>query len=243
MSEPRYAQIARALAEGIADGGFPAGSLLPSEAALSERFGASRHTIREALSELSQAGLVTRRHGGGPLGGARAGAAGYEPTLASLEDLTQFAARHLRVIRAVDEVRTSRDLARAIGAKPGSRWLHIASLRVSSTPGEPPVCWTDTYAPPHYGALRDHLADDPSALISDVIEKRFGRRSVEVRQTIEAAALTDEIARALLAPPGAPALRIVRRYLDRAGEVVSTTISLHPAGRFVFSMTMRRSSG
>lgn len=242
MAEPRYALIARILAEGIAEGRYPAGSLLPSEAALSKRFEASRHTIREALGELAQSGLVSRRNGVGTLVEARDMAGGFDASLASLEDLTQFAATHRRVIRAVNEVVADRDLARAVGVKPGTRWLHIASVRVSSEKGQPPVCWTDNYVPAHYAALRELLEDNPSALISDVIETRFGRRSVEVRQTIEAAALPEAAARELDATPGGPALRIVRRYLDRAGEAVSTTISLHPAGRFVFSMTLRRAA-
>jgi len=41
------------------------GRLLPSEAELSERFGVSRSTIREALSKLEDEGIVVRRHGVG----------------------------------------------------------------------------------------------------------------------------------------------------------------------------------
>lgn len=241
MTEPRYAQIARTLAEGIADGRFAKGALLPSEAALGAQFAASRHTIREALSELVHAGLVTRRNGVGTIVEERQGDGGYDTALSSVEDLTQFAATNLRVIRRVDEIVADRDLAREIGGKPGSHWFHIASVRVSPKPQEPPVCWTDNYVLPQYSDLRQWLKDDPKALISDLIETRYGRRSVEVRQTIEATALKGEMAQELGAKPGTPALKIVRRYVDRAGEVFSTTISLHPQDRFKFSVTMRRS--
>ena len=41
------------------------GGLLPSETALSHRFGVSRATVREALSRLDLAGVVIRRQGVG----------------------------------------------------------------------------------------------------------------------------------------------------------------------------------
>jgi GntR family transcriptional regulator len=61
MGETRYAQVAHDLAEGIASQRFPVGSLLPTELELCERYGVSRHTIRIALRELQELGLVSRR--------------------------------------------------------------------------------------------------------------------------------------------------------------------------------------
>ena len=52
MSETRYAQVARDLAEGIGNGRFPVGSLLPKELELCEQYAASRHTVRAAIREL-----------------------------------------------------------------------------------------------------------------------------------------------------------------------------------------------
>jgi GntR family transcriptional regulator len=42
--------------------------------------------------------------------------------------------------------------------------------------------------------------------------------------------------------PGSPALKIVRRYVDRVGEAFETTISIHPAERYTFSMVLKRAS-
>ena len=95
---------------------------------------------------------------------------------------------------------------------------------------------------PEYSGLRRLLRRDPSALISDLIEKRYGRRSAEVQQTITATGVAAAIAGELQVEPGSPALKIIRRYVDRAGEVFSTTISIHPEGRFKFSMVLRRTS-
>ncbi len=64
---PLYVQIATALREAIHAEQFSAGSKLPSEAQLSEHFGVARMTVRQAIGELRNAGLVTPRQGRGAI--------------------------------------------------------------------------------------------------------------------------------------------------------------------------------
>ena len=241
MNEPLYAQVARSLAEGIAAGRFAVGTLLPSEAACNQ-YGTSRHTVREALRELVDLGLVSRANGIGTRVEAMQKSAGYDHSLASLDDLVQLAAKNLRIVKKVDEIVADRKLALEIGCKPGVRWMHIASVRADEDPQRPPICWTDNYILPQYGGVRRLLKRDPSALISDLIEKQYGRRSAEVQQSITATGVSARIAGELQAEPGSPALKIIRRYVDRAGEAFSTTVSIHPEGRFKFSMVLKRSN-
>src|ERR1700744_6317902 len=62
---PLYAQVEAVLATGIADGTLPAGSRLPSEDSLVERFAVSRTTIRTTVQNLVRRGLVEIRRGKG----------------------------------------------------------------------------------------------------------------------------------------------------------------------------------
>lgn len=62
--EAVYSQIARLLEEEIQKFYLP-GSYLPAEAELAQRFGVNRHTLRRAVDELIQSGLVERSHGKG----------------------------------------------------------------------------------------------------------------------------------------------------------------------------------
>ncbi|MET7715411.1 GntR family transcriptional regulator [Streptomyces sp. NPDC005407] len=62
---PLYQQVAAAIRQGIADGDFPPGSPLPSEAQLIERYQVSRPTVRNAISALRSEGLIEVRHGKG----------------------------------------------------------------------------------------------------------------------------------------------------------------------------------
>ncbi|MGF6637850.1 phosphonate metabolism transcriptional regulator PhnF [Paraburkholderia sp. 35.1] len=66
QGESLYAQIARQLEQEIVNLYAP-GDYLPSEGELASRFGVNRHTLRRAIDELVDAGLVERRHGRGIL--------------------------------------------------------------------------------------------------------------------------------------------------------------------------------
>jgi GntR family transcriptional regulator len=61
----KHQRISRILAGEIRDGCRRAGERLPGEHALAERFGVSRTTIRAALAELSEEGLIATRTGKG----------------------------------------------------------------------------------------------------------------------------------------------------------------------------------
>lgn len=241
MSETFYVQIARDLAEGIATGQFPADSLLPSESTLCEQYKASRHTVRAALRELVDQGLVSRHKGIGTRVEKEPRAHGYDHSLASLEDLIQLAETNLRVVKKFDEVVADMELAKVIGCAPGIRWFHIASIRQDAAKTAPPICWTDNYVDLAYAGLRKLVRKYPYALISELIEKQYGQSSAEVFQNITAVGVPPAIADELKAPPESPALKIIRRYVDRHGKVFSTTVSIHPAGRFSFSMVLKRS--
>ncbi len=63
MTTPIWQQIRETLSQEISAGTFAAGAKLPTEADLSRRFGVNRHTVRRALSEMQDDGLVHARRG------------------------------------------------------------------------------------------------------------------------------------------------------------------------------------
>src|ERR1700683_4065946 len=64
-STPLYAQVEAVLAQDIAEGTLPAGSQLPTENGLIDRFGVSRPTVRKAVQNLIIRGLVEILRGKG----------------------------------------------------------------------------------------------------------------------------------------------------------------------------------
>lgn len=62
---PLYYQLKEKLTQTIQTGELPIGSLVPSERELSELYGISRMTVRQALGELVKDGLLVREQGKG----------------------------------------------------------------------------------------------------------------------------------------------------------------------------------
>ncbi|MES2188079.1 MAG: GntR family transcriptional regulator [Pseudomonadota bacterium] len=240
MTRPHYADIARHLTDAITTGHFPVGSLLPTELELCAHYGTSRHTVRAALTELQCQGLVSRRKNVGTRVESASPKSAFRPTLASVDDLVQFSATHIRKVQSVGEVTADAALALDLGCPAGSRWLRISSLRLEADADSLPVGWTDVYVDPAYADVGDMVRSEPGTLVCALIESRHGRRIAEIRQDIHAAPVTEAMAKRLRVAPGAAALKIVRRYLDAAGVAFEMSISIHPAERFSVSMRLQQ---
>ena len=68
----RYSTLARVLTDEIETGRYKVGQLIPTEAELQRRFDVSRHTVREALRDLKDRGLILARAGVGTVVRAQA---------------------------------------------------------------------------------------------------------------------------------------------------------------------------
>ena len=62
---PIWKAIANALRSDLAEGRYAPGDKLPTEAALADRFGVNRHTVRHGILVLVEEGLVRTRRGAG----------------------------------------------------------------------------------------------------------------------------------------------------------------------------------
>ncbi|HXP96259.1 MAG TPA: GntR family transcriptional regulator [Telmatospirillum sp.] len=240
MKETRYALVARDISDGIASGQFPVGSQLPTEAVLCERYGASRHTVRSAMRELQEMGLVSRNKKAGTRVEATPSSIGYRISLASIDDLSQFGVDHVRVVRDVQNLVADIALAKTLGCPAGTRWLRISSVRLTSVSNDLPIGWTDVYVEDIYPALPDIVRESPTSLVSSLIETRYGRCVAEVRQTIESTVVPEHLIDVLHVKAGSPALKIVRYYFDLTGDMFEVSITIHPADRFTFQMRLTR---
>lgn len=63
--KPKYEQLADKLREEILAGTYPVGALIPSENALQEAHGLSRHTVRQAIAVLANEGYLRKERGSG----------------------------------------------------------------------------------------------------------------------------------------------------------------------------------
>ena len=98
---------------------------------------------------------------------------------------------------------------------------------------------TDIWVNPAFRAIRGIMGPLDRAVHAE-IEQQFGEVVAEVEQEIRAVVLGRSEALALDAPARSAGLWVMRRYLNRRGQLLELAISVHPADRFSYSTVLRR---
>ena len=232
MRTPRYQQIADELRDRIAAGEFTGGRLLPSEATLSADFAVSRVTVRRALEQLRDAGLLDARQG---LGWYVAS----EPLRQALDHLDTIeqqlvAAGAVAERRVLDFAFT--DPPAPVAATLGDgRVLEVR--RVNLADGEP-FARVTVWCPEAVGATlsRDDVEAQPFYELLDV-------ELVGAEQSIGAAAAEPDDAELLGVPVGSPVLVCERTTFTTDGTAVLHSQHVYPGHRTVFSALLSGAGG
>jgi DNA-binding GntR family transcriptional regulator len=236
--QPRYMQLAQTLLNEIQSGTYPLGGQLPTEFELCEQFGMSRFTVREAIKQLVQMGLLSRQPRLGTRIVATAPVGGYRQVMGGVTDLRQYTAETELDIESTELVELEPKIAALVEARPGERWLH--ALGVRRTPDQPaPICFTEVFVHPAFRSLTG-LEGRSHTPVFMMIEQQFGEHIAKVVQEIRAAAIPPGMARKLAVEPKTPALQVTRHYINRKEQIVEVAISTHPEDRFVYSQTFQR---
>lgn len=239
--QPRYRALADQLIGEIRSGRLRVGDSLPGELELGETFGVSRHTVREALRRLEELGLIARQQGIGTVVTARESSESYVQMVRSPAQLMRYPADSRLAAVESGPVALNRALARLLGAKVGSRWFRIRAVRRLKASGTA-ICWVDVYVLPEYASIVESVGRKAPP-IYELIEQRFDERVASVQVDLFAGRIGAELAGPLGVEPGSPSLSVVRRYTGRNGRVFEVSVSEHPAGRFTYSLELRRGWG
>lgn len=234
----KHGLVADALSSDILGGKYKVGDLLPSEPQLSQRFGVSRHTVRAALQTLHGLGLVRSHQGIGTQVQETRLRTRYSPSIATAEDLLQYAtSTRVRVIDRT-EIAVDDALAARFGCCPGERWWRVRTVRADPE-GRKVVGYSEIHIPLAFGAVLDDIATSRQPIFA-LIEQRFDETIFEIRQDIACIARmkAQDCARLEL-PRNSPGMEITRRYLGRTGRLLEFTRSVHPAETFTYSMWMQ----
>jgi len=238
VEEPLYRKVVQALKDEILSGAYPVGTQLPTEGELGDRFDVSRHTIREALRQLRDDGLVTSRQGSGTTVRTLASSQPYVHEIASIDDLVAYAAGTQYRPDASAIVVADAELAKRIGGSVGQRWLRIEGYRYGPDP-QLPICWTEVFVHAAYAGVGLLLGRRPGPIYG-WIEEQYGERITEVEQSLRARPVPDEIASTLQVEADSTVVEVRRTFRIASGAVAEVAFNLYPAERFSFSMTLRR---
>jgi len=234
----RYTSIADTLRRAIARGRYRVGSCLPTELELCRVFDASRHTVREALRALTAEQLIVRRQRAGSTVVAARSPTVYAQSVKSIEQLLNYPETWRKTV-AQRWVRAGGEVAALLDCEQGARWFLLSALRHPKG-SSVPMCWIDIYLQPRYAGVVRHPGHE-NLLVCDQIVEMYGETLDRVQMRIEAGFVPARMARRLKVAAGSPALFVLRRYLDPAGDAFEITLSVHPHQRYRYAFEVRRS--
>ncbi|MEL6318484.1 MAG: phosphonate metabolism transcriptional regulator PhnF, partial [Pseudomonadota bacterium] len=204
----------------IVDGSFKAGEKLPTEKAFAERFGVNRHTVRRALAELSQSGVIAVRRGSGAYvaDGVIHVSLGARPLLS--RDVAAFGRTPSHEVVAAEARPADDRVAEHLRLPAGGQVLYIESISMAD---DTPVCVMQQHFPAErFPTLADALRE--TGCTRQALT-RFGVVDYTRAWTrIAAAAPSRAIAKLLRQPENAPVLRTEALSLDMAGQPIEYAV-------------------
>lgn len=231
---PLYLQVASTLRTAILRGVYPVGSRVPTEDELCRHFKVSRHTIREALRQLRNDGLITSTPGSRPVVAPPA-LPGQTDFFAGEGGFDYMIGTRL-AIESMEMVPVTRALADETGLPRGEQWLCAKGYRINVDDGLA-TCWNEYVIAAQYAMVGRLLARHVGPIVP-LLEDLFDLRIARITRSMSAVPLPAELAEGFRAAPGSPALRIVTRCETPDGRIALVNRSLHPSG--VFSYAIQR---
>ena len=214
LNKPLYSRIQEYIAELILSGKLAPDTKIQSERDFSEDLGVSRMTVRKAITELVNEGLLERKHGSGTY------VAKPKITYESHELANYVQAMQARNIAAAsqllefDEIVASRRLAESLNIEIGNQIYRVALLRFAN---RVPVILERVFIPISICPNLEEWNLEKSSvydLLTDVYHINPGR----ISQTLEAVSASEPVALQLRVTQGFPLLMLTRVIYGRESQ-------------------------
>lgn len=228
---PLYFQISTRLERAIREGTIPAGARLENEIAIGERLSLSRPTVRRAIQELVDKGLLVRRRG---IGTQVVQARVSRPVeLTSLhEDLARVGQTPTTRVLSLERVPADEATAELLRVTPGTEITKIRRLR--GTDGTP-VAILQNYLPPEFADITEEALTKYG--LYEILRAR-GTTIKVANQTIGARRAHGDEHELLDVPKGGPLLTMDRVAFDQGGRVVEAGHHCYRPDLYSFETTL-----
>jgi len=209
---PLYHQLAGQLSAAVADGRLAPGDPFENELAMCQRLQLSRPTVRRAIQEMVDQGLLVRRRG---VGTTVANAKVHRTLeLSSLYDDLQRAGRSPRTRVLSLQIAQDARAAASLDLPADAQLLAVTRLRLV---GDMPLALLHNWLPPAYADLtRDELE---TTGLYDALRNRGGK-PVVARQSVGARTPTPAERRLLGIRGSQPVLTMTRMAFNAGGTAV-----------------------
>jgi DNA-binding GntR family transcriptional regulator len=233
---PRYRRLTATLRAAIMSGKYPVGSLLPTELEISRSFGVSRHTVRDALRILNNAGLIERRRRAGTLVIKNTEPEEFVQPLPGFDEVLLYG-RDIRLNLKTYDMPLACALAREFALE-ADTWMRIDGKRGPDARllGVTTAIIRRDCAPPK------QALENSDASLGELVERSSAGIVTRIDQEISAVMTDRGASHNLGVAVGSPALRARRLYYQQPEKLFLITESIHPADRFSYTLTFTRSS-
>lgn len=235
---PMYYQIMRQLLEKINGGEFAVDSALPPERKLAQTYKVSRMTVRQAVVELVNEGILVRRKGIGTFVAPPKLEQALSRLTSFTEDMTQRGMKAGAKVISFEEIVPEPSIRKTLAL--GAEDKAFECVRVRLADGEPMALETTTLPVSLCPGLSRQDLEDRS--LYHLLIERWGIRLDNAIQSIEPACASSYEASLLHIAPGTPLLLIHRITYNQNGSAIEHVKSLYRGDRYKFSIELRRKS-
>ncbi|MCL5065145.1 MAG: GntR family transcriptional regulator [Firmicutes bacterium] len=233
---PLYLQLKQMIQAQIASGVMHPGDRVPSERELSDRFGMSRMTARQALLELVREGFLYREQGRGTFVAHRKVNQGLLGVTSFTDDMRLRGVVPESV--ALDQVLELADAEarEQLQLDIGAMVVRLKRLRLGD--GRP-MALEEAILPAHFvEGLEDHPLDKDFSLYAYLRER--GILFQRAHQTLEAVLAEEDQSRFLGVLAGAPLLLLERLSFRQDGQPMEFVRAYYRADRFKFFVDLNQ---
>jgi GntR family transcriptional regulator len=210
-----HRQLYVLLREQIVTGRYHAGDRLPTQDELCRQFSISRITVRRALTDLQDEGLIRNEQGVGAFVTAGIERLKRGPDFSFIGDMRRVLAETTMQLLLLEMQRCPPDVAQALGLPPASEALHV--VRTRSKDGQP-VALIDGWIPPPF-ADNVTAAGLQEKSLHELIAGGFDKLG-RVAQEVNAALADPIVAQGLKVDLNSAVLRMTRLVHHREGPPV-----------------------
>jgi DNA-binding GntR family transcriptional regulator len=228
---PLYFQVAKRIEQAIVDGELKPGSRLENEIALGERLGLSRPTVRRAIQELVDKGLLVRRRGIGTQVVHGQVTRGVELT-SLFDDLLRTGKKPETRLLEASIVEADAKIAGVLSVDEGTPSLYLHRVRLA---GGVPVAVMENWLPADFVDL------SPTEIVDYGLYQLLRSRGVTMRvakQRIGARKATNEEADLLEIDKHAALLTMDRTAFDNSGRAVEFGHHCYRPDLYSFEVTL-----
>lgn len=232
---PFYHQLYEILRQNIVRGEWQPDDMLPSEVELMERYNVSRITVRQALDELVNEGLIYRQRGRGTFVAHPTVDQALTRIISFTEDMRQRGFTPGTEVLFSGLEPASPEVAEKLQLEPGAELVRLDRLRLADNE---PMSIEESHLVHRTcpGILQHDYAANP---LREVLERHYGIRLVRAKQIIRAIAAPRKIADKLSIPANIPLLYIERISYSQQNIPIEFLRLYHRGDRYVLYNELR----